>query len=81
MYWGILQVIVEKFYNLTVVIALSTNVWESRWGDTISFEDQQNAWLLLFFVSFWGGNSARYIGGTSSFVLQTDSAPVFDVHI
>lgn len=26
MYWGILQVVVEKFYNLTVVIALSTNV-------------------------------------------------------
>ena len=25
MYWGILQVVVEKFYNLTVVIALSTN--------------------------------------------------------
>ena len=81
MYWGILQVVVEKIHNRTVVIVLSTNVWGSRWGDTISFEDQQNAWLLLFFVSSWVGNSARYTGDTFSFVLQTDSAPVFDVHI
>ena len=81
MYWGILQVVVEKIHNRTVVIVLSTNAWGSRWGDTISFEDQQNAWLLLFFVSSWGGNSARYTGDTFSFVLQTDSAPVFDVHI
>ena len=81
MYWGILQVIVEKFHNQTVVTVLSTNVWESRGDGAISYEDLQSAWLLLFFVSSWGGNSARYIGDTFSFVLQTDSAPVFDVHI
>lgn len=77
-YWGILRVVVEKFHNQTVVIVPSTNVWVSRRDDAISYVALQNAWFLLFFASFPGGNNERGIGGMFSSVLQTDNDPTFD---